>query len=303
MGCNNSKLNANGEEVPSRIRPLLRRRIEELRKHRNESTIRREDALSKKKLLKDDANIEEYDHSSQEDEINHHKVLPKENNNNSNNNNAVRAQKLSKVVPLPVSGYGIMEEQHNKHAQERVVMKNNVESKPRDEFPCSWPQHDDVTKHHDDLDSDDNNDKDDDDDDEEDDDEDDDDENGRLLGPGSPSFRIYIEPVVIIKEKERENQTNVIHRKSPSDDSCESAPSEHSGNSNEAVEIIDPTPKRKGHNKMKKLGAVKKNLLSVKNLQVKHKKWLFLAANKITSLTKSIRSTQGQSIYNSYTYR
>lgn len=283
-------MNTNGEVVPARIRPLLRRRIEELRKHKNGASLGGEGTLSKKQLLKGDAAEEEEDdddQSSNKDE-NKHKISSKETQHTAKEQSqqtlvrVVTVEKLSKVVPLPASEYGT-EEQHNKHEDHSQEKVKDVENKDKVDLVtdneecayCIWPppknnKHEEVNDKRDD----DHDEKDDDDDDDDDDDEneegEEEDENGRFLGPGSPSFKIYIEDEKI-KEEQRENQTIVVHQKSLSADSFESATSAsgNSRNSNEVVEI-ESTTKGKGH-KLKKLGAVKKNLLKVKNMQVKHR--------------------------------
>ncbi|XP_061360896.1 uncharacterized protein LOC133304850 [Gastrolobium bilobum] len=198
MGSNNSRLNGTsggGAEVfPARIRPLLRRRIEELRNRKNVDT------LSKQQLLKDESSSHE---NETEDKV--ETVVQ-----------VVAVEKLSKVVPLPVS-----EEQSNEL---------------------------------DDNDHDDEND--------DDDDDADDNETGRLIGDGSPSFRIYC----IEANKRKEEQIYTMHHRSHSADSIESASSasRKSLHSNEVVKI-ESIPKRRT-NSIKKLGAMKKNLLNVKNL-------------------------------------
>ncbi|OIW19923.1 hypothetical protein TanjilG_30837 [Lupinus angustifolius] len=258
MGCNNSRLNASGEEVPPKIRPLLLRRIEELRKHNNGGGGEEEGAISKMHLLNDDTIIEAQSFSEDE---NNNMVLPK-GIQLTREQNMVHVDKLSKVVPLPVSEYG-SEDQHNKRKDPRHEKVKHVENDVEVDF----------------------HDGDNDDSDEDDEEEEVENNKGRLLGRGSPSFKIYIEPKKMIKEKERlanagenwitsienkknafENQAIVMHQKSPSSDSYQSAASQNSGSSNEAIEI-ESTTKRRRH-KMK-LGAVKKNLLNVK--QVKHR--------------------------------
>ncbi|CAL0305195.1 unnamed protein product [Lupinus luteus] len=218
MGCNNSKLNASGElEVPPKIRPLLLRRIEELRKHKNGGGGEEEGAMSKMHLLNDDTIVE--GQSFSEDE-NDNIVLPMGTQPNKEQN-MVHVDKLSKVVPLPVSEY---EEQHNKHKDRSQEKVKHVENNG------------DV-----DLDNDDS--------DEDDEEEEVENNKGRILGRGSPSFKIYIEPKKIIKEKERENWTTsieskknayenqaiVMHQKSPSSESYQSAASQNSGSSNEVI--------------------------------------------------------------------
>lgn len=82
MGANNSRLPGSGGEVlPAKIRPLLRRRVEELRRRRSGATMRREKeeeaTFSKKHILN-------FDDESESSTI------------------AKRGDSLSKVVPLPV---------------------------------------------------------------------------------------------------------------------------------------------------------------------------------------------------------
>ncbi|KAF1893434.1 hypothetical protein Lal_00001909 [Lupinus albus] len=266
MGCNNSRLNASAEEVPPKIRPLLLRRIEELRRFKNGGE-EAEGALSKMHLLNYDTIVEA---QSFHEEENNNKVLPM-GTQPTKKQNMVLVDKLSKVVPLPVSEYGT-EDQHNKHKDPRQEKVKHVENNGDVEFQRGWPRTENKNDDfHDDSD--------------EDDEEEVENNKGRLLGRGSPSFKIYIHPKKIIKEKERlanagenwitsieskriacENQATVMHQKSPSSDSYQSAASQNSGSSNEGVEIESTT---KGRRHKMKLGAVKKNLLNVN--QVKHR--------------------------------
>lgn len=60
MGCGGSKLDPEDEAVPPRLRPLLRRRLEEIKKRRQTTTLKG-DAISRKELLKNE--VEDDDHS------------------------------------------------------------------------------------------------------------------------------------------------------------------------------------------------------------------------------------------------
>lgn len=222
MGCNNSRLNSNGEVVPARIRPLLLRRIEELRKHRNGASVRGEGTLSKKQLLKGDAAEEDDDYQSSNEDGNKHKISSKETQHATKERSqqtmvrVVTVEKLSKVVPLPDFEYGT-EEHHNKHEDHNQEKVKDVENKDKvdlatknEEYAyCVWPRpenkHEEVNAKHDD-DHDDHNNSDEEEEDEEEEGEEDD-ENGRFLGPGSPSFRIYVKAEKI-KEEQREYYKN-----------------------------------------------------------------------------------------------
>ncbi|KAJ7945662.1 Nuclear polyadenylated RNA-binding protein [Quillaja saponaria] len=111
MGCGNSRLNPDGEMVPARIRPLLKRRFEELRRRKNGVSLHGGDGtLSKKELLKDAV---EDDESSPTQSL-HEKdgnvtSLPKPKENGESKEETVvvmvrvPAEKSSKVVPVPDS--------------------------------------------------------------------------------------------------------------------------------------------------------------------------------------------------------
>lgn len=181
MGCNHSKsTNPNGGDVlPPRIRPLLRQRIEEFRRRRN-ARGGEDGALSKKQLLKDVDN--DYDRNSYNPSTDLANEISKE--------NQTAIEKLSQVVPLPVSECGI-----ERHDQD------------------------------------------------EDEDEDEEDKS-RLIGPRSPSFKIYcieneekIEEVLCDthEDDEETNQNNALQNKSLSIDSDASAASGNTANSNEVI--------------------------------------------------------------------
>ncbi|XP_010532216.1 PREDICTED: uncharacterized protein LOC104808263 [Tarenaya hassleriana] len=92
MGCGGSRMgNAGGDEVSARIRPLLRRRLEEMKKRSHASVLRGNQTLSKKELLKhggSDGEETEHDGSmrsakvapapSDHDEVNNEEVVYEE---------------------------------------------------------------------------------------------------------------------------------------------------------------------------------------------------------------------------------
>ncbi|XP_027360051.1 rRNA-processing protein EFG1-like [Abrus precatorius] len=254
MGTSNSKLNANGggEVLPARIRPLLHRRVEELRKRKSGTNLRggaaveeEEGTLSKKQLLKhDDENFQSFDENETE-----------------NTRLAESVEKLSKVVPLPVPECATQEQRDELHSDRELGKKVEGELKT-EKVKSAGPQTEQANAEHG---------GDDDDDDEEDEDEI---ESGRRIGPGSPSFKIYCVETENNKEQEEsdesetENQSIAKLPKSPSLNSVESfdSASGNLGNSNEIVEIPS-IPNRKGPKK-KKFGAMKKNILNVKNLNM-----------------------------------
>ncbi|KAL2347087.1 hypothetical protein Fmac_001087 [Flemingia macrophylla] len=114
--------------------------------------------------------------------------------------------------------------------------------------------------------------------------EDDEVESGRLIGPGSPSFRIYIQPENNNKRQGELSRSNalvhvkrclalpsagdenhiLVFRKSPSADSIESSASD---DSNEMLQTVGMKldSRRKGYKKQK-LEALKKNIFHVRNL-------------------------------------
>lgn len=53
MGCGGSKFDPDGEAEPVGLRPLLRRRIDEIRRRKHASVLKDDNTLSKKELLKD----------------------------------------------------------------------------------------------------------------------------------------------------------------------------------------------------------------------------------------------------------
>ncbi|PNY02673.1 hypothetical protein L195_g025991 [Trifolium pratense] len=257
MGGNNSRLinqSGSGDALPAKFRPLLRQRIEEFRNRRN--ARREESAMSKKELLKDD------DRSSNARSSNANETLEETRlHKDEKTTTCVLVEKLSQVAPLLVyeSRNGKEEEE-----EERKGHKDHVEKKIA---AIKSALLEDENKH----------------DDENEDEDENEDDIGRLIGPRSPSFRIYCIEAEERKEKElcdtdthvvseypdeKENQDNDVHRKSLSTNSDESvtSESENSDYSNEVVKT-ETTPKKKGHHKRKKLEAIKKNLLNVKNIQ------------------------------------
>ncbi|CAL0325269.1 unnamed protein product [Lupinus luteus] len=274
MGGGNSKLNA-GEEVvvPVKIRPLLLRRFEEFRKHRNGGTLQIEGTLSKKELLKD--NHGEEDGNSQTSHENETEIKEKNNEKEHVKEEimvlrVISIEKISRVVPLP-----------NTECECKCKYETQEEKEETKEGKDTNTEHDnqgkmfhvnDVVEVHEDEKTRENeqevyaksdNESSDDEDDEDDDDESE--EHGRLDYPRSPSFRIYCVETENRKEKKEEskNETIVVHKKSASADSIHSTASRISRNSNEVTQIveIESTRKRKGK---KKFGAVR-TLLKVKS--------------------------------------
>ncbi|CAK8568085.1 unnamed protein product [Lathyrus sativus] len=275
MGGNNSKLiNSNGGDVlPAKIRPLLGQKIEEFKKRR--SNVQEEDTeLSKKQLLKDNDGTS-HEQSSDQNEVSKETQLKKE---QPTVVRAVAVEKLSQVVPLPVSGCGEKKEKEDEEQKEQKDHDGKIDkdvetknAKVKSELSVQENIHE---KH--DMEDEEREEE------EEDEDEDEDkDDIGRRIGPGSPSFKIYC--VESDEKKEQElNDTNagneqilekvdentVVHNKSQSTDSDESEEASESENVSNPNEVVkETTSKKKGHHKRKKLEAMKKNLLNVKNLQ------------------------------------
>ncbi|CAI8599049.1 unnamed protein product [Vicia faba] len=268
MGGNNSRLiNPNGgDALPAKIRPLLGQRFEEFRKRR--SNVQGEDAeLSKKQLLKDNDGSSEGKCSDQ-NEVSEETQLQKE---QPAIISAVAVEKVSQVVPLQVSECGNEEkekEEEKGHKDHDRIIDKDVEKK-RDEVSIQENLYEKVKTKHEEKEE------------ESDEEEEDEDDIGRRIGPGSPSFKIYCTESDEKKEQElpdtraggekvlvKEDQNIAVHNKSHStDDSDESEVSESENTSNSNEVIKEPNPKKKGHHKRKKLEAMKKNLINVKNLQ------------------------------------
>ncbi|KAK7291530.1 hypothetical protein RIF29_06752 [Crotalaria pallida] len=288
MGGGNSKLKAgDGVVVPDKIRPLLLRRFEELRKRRNGATLQVEGTLSQKQLLKD-AHEDEGSNNSQvsshetetETETQQHDT-EKEKTDEAEKVQVkeeiqmivrvISIEKISRLVPMPnceckcKSEEQEEEEEEEKetktehHDNQKVFHIDKVAEVHEEEKTKENEQEEIHAKIDDQSD--------------EDEDEDDDDDNhyeneqnGRV-GPGSPSFRIYCIEADNRKDskedEESKNETIVVHKKSASADSIQSSTSRRSGNSNEVIQVveIESTRKRKGK---KKFGAVR-TLLKVKS--------------------------------------
>ncbi|KAH1112229.1 hypothetical protein GLYMA_04G199100v4 [Glycine max] len=264
MGGNNSRLNGNGGEVlPARIR----NRWEELRKRKSGE----DGTLLKKELLNSDG-VDEGNSQSSEENGSEHK---RDSLNDAQQAKGV--EKLSKVVPLPVSEPGNEEQRNELHNEEKgkdAEKKGEVVELKTGKVQSTAGLQPEIKHEESNV----KNDSSDDDDEDEDEDEDEEDDIQRLIGPSSPSFKIYCTEADKIKEEELhdskalgdENQTVALLQKSSStnsiDESSTSA-SGNTGNSNEIVEIKSASSKRKG-NKKKKFGAMKKNLLQVKHLNM-----------------------------------
>ncbi|OIW00245.1 hypothetical protein TanjilG_27496 [Lupinus angustifolius] len=271
MGGGNSKLNA-GEEVvvPVKIRPLLLRRFEEFRKHRNGGTLKIEGTLSKKELLKD--NPGEEDGNSQTSHEHETEIQEKYNEKEHIKEEimvlrVISIEKISRVVPLPNTECECKckcetqeEKEENKEEKDTNTERDNQEKVFHVNDVVEVHEDEKTRENEEELDAkSDTESSDDDDDDEE------SEEHGRLDYPGSPSFRIYCIETENRKEGKEEckNETIVVHKKSASADSIHSTASRISRNSNEATQIvgIESTRKRKGK---KKFGAVR-TLLKVKS--------------------------------------
>jgi hypothetical protein len=241
MGGNNSRLinPSGGDTLPAKFRPLFRQRIEEFRNRRN---VRKEDgAMSKKELLKDD------DGNSNERSSNANEIFEETQPRKDEKTTAcvVPVEKLSQVAPLPVYEYGNEKEDEEEEEERKGHKNHDQEKKDKDiekkiavvksALLLEDNKHDDEEEE----------------DDKEDEDEDEDDI-GRLISPGSPSFRIYCIEAEERKEREsfdtdthevseyldeKENQDIDVHHKSDSTDSDESvtSESENADNSNEVI--------------------------------------------------------------------
>ena len=127
MGGGNSKLNA-GEAVavPVKIRPVLLRRFEELRKGRSAARLQVEGTLSKKQLLKDAEEEDSNSHSSNEtkteDKVSTKVIqLAKE----ETGVQGIATEKLSRVVPLPNSECEVEEEKDSNQGNVEQDNKHN----------------------------------------------------------------------------------------------------------------------------------------------------------------------------------
>ncbi|KAK7369620.1 hypothetical protein VNO80_11662 [Phaseolus coccineus] len=249
MGLGNSKLNAaEGDALPAKILPRFVAKFDELKKHKNA-----ESTLSKKKLLKSAGEEDGKSQPSPENESGQKVSSAQEIQKLKEEMVAqiITAEKLSRVAPVPNSEGKIMEEKHpNKDNTEQVnrdmdpnqdklnhdvkmveaEMKTEedksakLEGEPRkekdQEMGAKGDEHDD----------------------------DSDEEVGRLIRPGSPSFRIYcIDP-----EKIKEGECCKMHQKTLSIDSVETATST---NSKQVFRESASIPKRKGNKK--RFGAVR----------------------------------------------
>ena len=244
MGGNSSR-SANpsgGDVLPARIRPLLRQRIEEFRKRRNAQ--RGDGAVSKKELLKDDAGNND-DRSSNVNEV---LEETKQHEDEKTTVHVMAVEKLSQVAPLPFSECGIEEEEHKgckdhdlekcKEIERNVAEVKIAASLQENKYEESNEKHDDEDKEEEE---------------EEEDEEEDENEIGRLIGPGSPSFRIYYIEATERKEQElrdtrvsdeqqgeKEDEPIAVHYKSHNCESDESATSasENTDNSDEVIKLF-----------------------------------------------------------------
>ncbi|RDX71799.1 hypothetical protein CR513_48799, partial [Mucuna pruriens] len=238
MGLSSSKLNAAEGETKSR--PMSVGRFEEF--------IKRKETPSKKKLLKDADEETDNSLSSRQTETEYKfsspRVIqpPKE---GTTVVQAITAEKLSRVVPMPNSECKIVENNHlrninkvNKDMDPNHMVKTEERTKEQ-QVSAKGDDHDDDS-----------------------DDEDESEQIGRLICPGSPSFRIYcIQAEKINDEKCNSNSPTIsVHQKSHSADSVKRAAPR---NLKEEVGIeSESTKKIKG--KKKKFRVVR-TLLKVKS--------------------------------------
>ncbi|KAI3455081.1 hypothetical protein Pfo_011744 [Paulownia fortunei] len=185
MGCNVSRLDANGVTLPARLRPLFLQRLEEIKARRRAGRPLKGSTPSKKELLSQDKN--------EEDNASHH--------HHSSNPSKSIAYSLEGSIEKPEQPKGkepleLKEEAPNKEIGVAKTIGNNDDMKHKvvkEGSPRGKGENDTDAKAKIDQDA-----FTDADEDEEDDDDDDDDE--RMIGyeddeafPGSPSFRVYFE--------------------------------------------------------------------------------------------------------------
>ncbi|KAI4343572.1 hypothetical protein L6164_010906 [Bauhinia variegata] len=264
MGCTNTKLKAEEEPIPEKIRPLLFSQV-----------------LSQKRFLKQDR--EDDDESSDSLREKDDKVVkpcsnPEETGSRKDQEKVVwlTVEQLSKVVPLPDSAFQTWEDDGSaeqekkdkdkemnvndkdygpeefKDAKDKDQEQDLVKDAETDEFKdaedkveVETEEGNNAEKVHEEVDGQ---------------NEDDDSDDPSKLCSGSPSFRIYCQPQKNEEEKKSENphksRRNLVHHKSLSADSIQSAASRNSS------EIVGSSTKRK--HKHRKFRAVK-SLLNVKS--------------------------------------
>ncbi|RDY04677.1 hypothetical protein CR513_11590, partial [Mucuna pruriens] len=215
MGGNNSRLRGNGGEVLS---ARIRHRMEEFRQRKSRTPLRGEDT-SNKQLYYDavdgpnSQSSKEYYQNEDKKASSNYPKPPK------------RVEKLSKVVPFPISEPGIEEHRNELHNQQKTKDVHNKGNAGYDSGDDE-DQYDEAK-------------------------EDEEIESGRYIGPGSPSFRIYCnEPYNKNVEQFRESKSL--------------------GTTLHMLQIIEmkSASKRKGNKKNTVGGAMKKNLLHVKQLHM-----------------------------------
>ncbi|GAV87290.1 hypothetical protein CFOL_v3_30716 [Cephalotus follicularis] len=208
MGCNNSKLDSEGEVVPAKIRPLLLRKLEEIKRHKIANAT-----LSKKQLLKD--GVEEDDHSSPPSvhDINESKSI----------SSSEGSTGPAKVTPEPVSNKEC-EESAEIMNQEKCTKQDDKAEEEREKNvvePLVYLEEKEVVAE--------TNQK-------EDEEEDEDERRLRnvddaLICPGSPSFRVYC--IQSSTDDKDESKEDSAHQKSWSSDSFENPESDNSSEDSE----------------------------------------------------------------------
>ncbi|KAK4256883.1 hypothetical protein QN277_006548 [Acacia crassicarpa] len=269
MGCGSSRMNSAEGLVPEKIRPLLFRRYEELKKRRQgpAAAMQRETTLSKKNLLKADEDINSNNSSDgAEAEYKPAVISP------------MKVEATNKVAPLPLESGSEHEtstdtenhkgntEQQKLPEKEKDATGEEKNTKEAEETVAEKNEDEQLEEKSDD-----------------DEDGDDDDDFGFgdiTLCPASPSFRIYCLPPQNNKDESKSQQEMVTSQKSSSVESEQSPASGHvktpSVNSihsvvspqnskilNECTETQSASKRRR--NRKKKLQAVK-NILVAKSL-------------------------------------
>ncbi|KAJ9163936.1 hypothetical protein P3X46_023557 [Hevea brasiliensis] len=111
MGCSGSKFDSKAESVPTRLRPLLRRKFEEMRRRKHGLSLKDDGSatLSKKELLK--FGVSDDDNSSQPQDVDHKsissqedhglKVVPPPESVETAPKNKMDPNKVVETAPLP----------------------------------------------------------------------------------------------------------------------------------------------------------------------------------------------------------
>ncbi|KAI9079684.1 hypothetical protein K1719_038305 [Acacia pycnantha] len=266
MGCGSSRMNSAEQVVPEKIRPLLFRRYEELKKRRQRpaAAMQRETTLSKKNLLKADEDINS-NNSLDEAEAEYKPAVI----------SPMKVEATNKVAPLPLE---LGSEHENSTDTENHNGNTKQQTQPEKEKDATGEEKDTkeaeetVAEKNEDEQLEEKSD---------DDDSDDDFGFGDIpVCPASPSFRIYCLPPQNDKDESKIQQEMVTSQKSSSVESEQSPASEHvktpsvdsihSVVSSQNTKILNKSAEtqlasKRRRNRKKKLQAVK-NILVAKSL-------------------------------------